>query len=64
MRVYVRFVTKCFGSNISMGLFVGGCGFRVVSTFCLGGFYNGSFLIGPLRLDFLDARSLSGCGPT
>ena len=42
MRIYVRFVTKCFGFNISMGLFVGGCGFPDVSTFFVGEFCNGA----------------------
>ncbi len=42
VRVYVRFVTKCFGSNISTGIFIGGCGFPVTSKFCIGGFCNGA----------------------
>jgi len=36
--VYVRFVTKCFGSNISIELCVVGSGFSVVSNLCIGGF--------------------------
>jgi len=42
-----RFVTKCFGSNIYMGLFVGGCGFPDVSKFVVWGFCSGALLIGP-----------------
>ena len=42
VRVYVRFVTKRFGYNMSMRLFVGGCGLPVVSKFCIGDFCNGA----------------------
>ena len=41
VRVYVRIVTKCFGNNMSTGIFVGGCGLPVVSKFCIGRFCNG-----------------------
>ncbi len=35
--VYVWFVTKCFGSNMSMGLCVVGSGFTFVYIFFIGG---------------------------
>ena len=42
LRVYVGFVTKCFGTNISMGMCVVGCGFPGVYIFFVGGFCSGA----------------------
>jgi hypothetical protein len=48
---YGRFVTKCFGSNISLGLFFGGCGLPVMSTFVVCGFCSGASPNGTLMFN-------------
>ena len=42
VHVHVRFVTKCFGFNVSMGLYFAKSGFPVVSKNCNGRFCNGT----------------------